>query len=169
MSLILWRRKKDTILVSFFENDQNVCCYGSIDLMLDKLFVNRIHLQNIYMYIYGYKSLIKVTRHRLTKIHFTYAFEMLLLLLLLRAYCASDVKTPKKKKKRDKVNFQSLLDFASCLLNYFKPFAFIRTFKLYAWSSIKLPITNGFYVSTPKKNWNAIAKPLHLRKKATTT
>lgn len=38
-------------MVSFFENDQNVCCYGSIDLMLDKLFVNRIHLRNIYVYL----------------------------------------------------------------------------------------------------------------------
>lgn len=127
---------------------------------LDKHFVNRIHLQNnLYVDIYGHESLIKVTRHR---------FKPIFILHLHLKCCLCAQATVKPLKKKDKVNIQSLLDFASCPFNNFIPFILIHTFNSYTTIINQIANYKWFLrVYTKNKNliWNAIAKPLHLRKK----
>lgn len=131
--------------------------------MLDKLFVNRIHLRKIYIHFWS-RIINQSNTPPLKPIYSLY-------ICIRKVDVCAVRKRRLKPHKKDKVNFQSLLDFASCPHNNSVPFVLIRTFNSYARSSIKLPITNGFYVSTPteKEISNAIAKPLYLRKNNNTT
>lgn len=112
---------------------------------LDKHFVNRIHLQNnLYVdFIYGHKSLIKVTRHRFKPI------------FILHLHL--------KPVKTDKVNIQSLLDFASCPLNNFIPFVLIHTFNSYTTIINQIANYKWFLrMCTPKKIvWSEMQSPSH--------
>lgn len=80
--------------------------------------------------------------------------------------CALRKRRLKPHEKRDKVNFQSLLDFASCPHTNSVPFVLIPYFQFV--HTIINQIANYKWslrvYSEQKTVWNAIAQPLHLRR-----